>query len=394
MIDHEDCAACGASLDEPASAGELPLPRDLREVGDPPAPTWQLELAGCPRCGSAAILGGPPSPTVLAAMDRPTTRTETSRTRVLREAHQVLANLPVAQGDTVVAIGAGDGLLLRPFQQSGCRVVNVEPADSRRVECEAAGMMGISRPLGDGARRELASADVRANLVLARTSLSRSSDPDAMFAELTDALAEDGRIVVTLPDVETALGLSPVGLVNPEWCWLWTPHALSLMALRHGLAIEHVDRASQADAWTCTLAWATEDSPFPLARPATGVLEHVAAYARRTRNWRQTLGEHVDRMHAEGRWIAAVGASATGVTALNLAGVDGHRLDAIVDLNPFKRGRIAPGVGVAILGMGSLRAAERTELLSLVPKLESELRRQHADLVDHGTVIHTIGTPA
>ena len=390
MDDLEGCAACGEQLGEPAAAGDLPLPRDLREPGDPAAPRWALQLAGCPRCGSVAILGGPPSSTVIPTMDRPTTRTETSRTRVLREAQRVFADLPVAHDETVVAIGAGDGLLLRPFQQSGCRVINVEPAISRLVEAEAAGMTGIGRPLGAGAGEELADHHVRANLVLARTVLGRSEDPDAAFAELTGILADDGRIVITLPDVEAALGLGPVGLINPEWYWLWTPHAVSLLALRHGMAIEHVNRTSQPDAWTCTLAWASEDSPFPLARPATNVLDLVAGYERATDAWHRTLFEHVERMHAQGRWIAAVGASATGITALNLAGIDGERLD----VNPFKRERITPGLEVPIAGMDALRDRGHVELLSLVPDLESELRTQHADLVMHGALIHTIAQPA
>jgi len=387
-----ECPACGTELGEPTRVGWLPLPRGLLEPVAGPARRWDVRVAGCGGCGSVAIVGGPTPEEVVASVDRPTSRTAASVARAAREATSVLANIPVARGDTVLGLGAGDGLVLRPFQQVGCEVVNVEPAAARRAVGEAAGIAGISRPFGAGAAGQLDALSIRTSLVLGRTVLGHAVDPDAVFGELSQVLVRDGRAVFTLPDADAGLALSPIGLLNPEWRWLWTPHALSLMALRHGMVVEHVDGTAAPGSWSCTVAWARQDGPFPLARPYTNVLASVAGLEHRVASWRRTIERHVERTIESGRWIVAVGAGATGVTALNLAELDADRVEAIIDVNPLKQGLRAPGVDLPITGVDMVHPGDPAELLALVPELVPELRTQHAELITGGMRLHTIAS--
>lgn len=385
-----DCAACGTPLGKPVRIGSLPLPRALQESGATQVWRWDIKISGCGGCGSLAILGSPPTSKMLASLDRPSTSTTSTRHRLAREAQHTLSTVPIAQGEAVVAVGAGDGLLLKPFRDAGYDVTNIEPAASRRALAEADGIPTVDRPLGGGAADRLDELGVHPTVVLARTVLGRVGDPDDVFLELAGSVTKNARVLFTLPDVDSALQLSPVGLINPEWRWLWTPHALSLIALRHGMIVEHVDGTASPGAWTCTVAWARGDSPFPLARPSTSVIDLVADYPRRLDFWRRVLDRHLTRMTLDERMIVAVGAGATGVTALNMAGLDVDRVGAVLDLNPFKQGRLAPGVNIPIAGTELLHPGDHAEMLTLVEELEPELRSQHADLLTTGTLLRSI----
>lgn len=386
-----ECAACGTSLDEIVRLEPQPLPRALLETRDSPDPAWELGLAACPTCGSLAVLDGPTDEQIIASIDRPSTRTTASVVRIGKEADDAFGHVPLAIGETVIGLGAGDGTLLRPFADAGYEVVNVEPAPSRRAISDAAGMLGVGVAMGSGAIDVLEASSIRSTLVLGRTVLGRVQDPDALMSALTRLITRSGRVVFRLPSVESALTLSPPGLLNPEWRWFWTPHAMSLMAIRHGLAVEHMDQTTERGTWVCSLSLAREESAFPLARPGNASGAMLQQYAGRVTAWRELLADRISRAHKRGRRVLAVGASANGITAMNLAGLGPDMVEAIIDLNPFKQGHLAPGVKVPIEGTTMLAPGVDTELLALSPGLEHELRVQHGELLAGGhTQLRTI----
>jgi len=66
------------------------------------------------------------------------------------------------------------------------------------------------------------------------------------------------------------------------------------------------------------------------------------------------LGALVRRLRAEGRSMAAYGASAKGSTLLNFAGLGPETLDFVVDRSPHKQGRLTPGMHLPILPVEQL----------------------------------------
>ena len=85
-----------------------------------------------------------------------------------------------------------------------------------------------------------------------------------------------------------------------------------------------------------------------------------------------------------GKTVAAYGAAAKGMTLLNYCGIRGDMVDYIVDKNPYKQGRFAPGVHVPIHGPERLAQTRPDYVLILPWNLRDEVTEQMKSIRDWG----------
>ena len=78
--------------------------------------------------------------------------------------------------------------------------------------------------------------------------------------------------------------------------------------------------------------------------------------------------DEVDRLHSEGRRIAAYGAAAKGATLLNYCGIGRERIDFVADRNTHKQGRYMPGARIPIVAVGRLICTFSGLLAAIFPE--------------------------
>ncbi|WP_287374602.1 hypothetical protein [Mesorhizobium sp.] len=76
----------------------------------------------------------------------------------------------------------------------------------------------------------------------------------------------------------------------------------------------------------------------------------------------------------------AWGARSNGITFVNVV-PEGARIRALVDVNPRKQGRFAPGTGTAVVGPESLRGRPVRSIIVMNPLYRDEVPRRHTSLV-------------
>jgi hypothetical protein len=107
-------------------------------------------------------------------------------------------------------------------------------------------------------------------------------------------------------------------------------------------------------------------------------------FARRALDLRERLRELLGRLHADGRRIAAYGASAKGSTLLNFIGLAPGTLEFVVDRSPHKQGRHTPGTHLPIHPPEFLIARQPDYTLLLTWNFADEILHQQQAYRDRG----------
>jgi hypothetical protein len=94
---------------------------------------------------------------------------------------------------------------------------------------------------------------------------------------------------------------------------------------------------------------------------------------------REKLTDLLRDLKAEGRRLAAYGASAKGTILLNYCGLGRGILDFVVDRSPVKQGRYTPGTHLPIHPPEKLLEAQPDYLLLLVWNVADEVLAQQAE---------------
>ncbi len=115
-----------------------------------------------------------------------------------------------------------------------------------------------------------------------------------------------------------------------------------------------------------------------------GGAKYYLDLAARVQGLRESLCQLLRRLKAQGKRLAAYGASAKGSTLLNYCGIGADLLDFVVDRSPHKQGRTMPGVRVPIHAPYKLLEAMPDYVLLLTWNFADEILQQQAEYLRRG----------
>ena len=112
--------------------------------------------------------------------------------------------------------------------------------------------------------------------------------------------------------------------------------------------------------------------------------EFYMSFGKRVGELKSSLVNQLSRLKAEGKRLAAYGASAKGSTLLNYFGIGRETIDFIVDRSPHKQGRYAPGTHLPILPSEHLLEIMPDYVLLLTWNFADEILKQQAEYRHRG----------
>lgn len=390
------CRSCGSGRSElvldlglQPLANNFLLPADLGQ----PEPCFPLRVFICPDCWLLQITDLVPPVTLFSEYLYFSSFSETMLRHARVAAERYLREFGLGAGSRVIEIASNDGYLLQNFQRAGVPCLGIEPAANIAKVAIGKGIETWTEFFGLALARRLVAERGPADLVLGNNVFAHAPDTNDFVAGLKALLQPGGRVVLEFPHGLELLEKTEFDTIYHEHVFYFTLTAVRPLFARHGLEISHVERLAIHGG--SLRIFAGHAGALPVAdsvaaqlatEQAHGVTDRAryAQFAEQVAAVRTSLRKQLTALRAQGKRIAAYGASAKGSTLLNYCGLGRETLDFVADRSTYKQGRLTPGTHLPIVAAEELAARQPDYTLLLTWNFAEEILRQQQAYRDAG----------
>ncbi len=305
-------------------------------------------------------------------------------------AERMISKENLSTGSLVVEIASNDGYLLQYFQQSGIRVLGVEPARNVAKYAVAKGVPTEVAFFGCETAKRLRAEGIQADVMAANNVLAHVPDINDFVGGVQEVLKPQGVMTFEFPHLLRQIEQVQFDTIYHEhYSYLSLLTAQKIFAT-HGLRIFDVEEISTHGGSVRVYVCHMDASRQETARPGEVIraeieagLQEIVTYERFATMAQKTkydLLTFLIQAKREGKRVAAYGAPAKGNTLLNYCGVKSDLVEFTVDRSPHKQGRLLPGTRIPIRAPEAVREAKPDYLLILPWNLRPEIMQQMADI--------------
>lgn len=318
--------------------GPSPLANALREEPNQPETYYPLQVYFCHDCKNVQL------GTVVSPKELFSHYLYASSTSPVFRKHFFDFSQKMQGVKKVVDIGSNDGILLKPFQNMGCEVIGVEPAENI---AEKASVPTINAFF----TRSVAERIGKADLITCTNTFAHIDDIDEIVRGVKLLMKKNSIFVIEVQYLMDQLKKKIFDNVYHEHVQYWSVTALVKFFERHKLCVykvEHIPThggsirvyvqkdqvVSPSVHWFMT----NEDISF----------KKLTSFESEVRKNKLVLLNKLYKLKARGKRIIGYGAPAKATTLLNYYGIGQDILDYIVDDSPLKQGLFTPGKNISI----------------------------------------------
>ena len=387
-----ECRACGwAPLEPVLSLGNMPLANSLLDHVDAEEARYPLDLVRCSRCDLVQITETVPPEILFREYSYFSSYSDTFVEHARTFAARMREHVDLGSESLVVEAASNDGYLLQFFAEAGVPVLGVEPARNVAAAASARGIPTIAEFLdAELARALVVKRGRHADLVVANNVLAHVADLHG-FVDGLRLLAGDGLVSVEVPYVCELVDRMEFDTIYHEHLCYFSLTSLSRLFAEHGLTVVDVERLAVHGGSLRVFARAGGAR----SHAVDAVLERetewgvgdplrYATFARSVDELRASIASFVGDLVASGNHVAGYGAAAKAVVLSNACGLDGSRVEYVVDRNPHKQGKLLPGVRIPVRPPGALLETRPGYVLLFVWNIAAEVIEQQREFIEGG----------
>lgn len=365
-----ECRVCGArEVEEVLDLGDQPHCNSLLDPAhlDEPEPRYPLRLGFCRRCTTSQIDYTVPKETMFSEYLYVSGTTSSLRAHFRDSAERLRERLGLADGDLVVDIGSNDGTWLAQFQDLGLRGLGVEPARNIAAMANEAGVETLNRFFDRDTAEAILSSHGAPALVTAAGVFFHLEELHSATEGVAALCHEGATFCVQAIYLGGMLEHNAFDQIYHEHLTYWTLTSFERLVEQSELEVNSVGIVPIHGGSLELIVSARGSRPVDdavgafRAREQAEGLDDIAAYrafAERVWNMRDGLLEILEDRRSAGRSIHAFGAPAKGATLLNSFGITADLVEAAVERNPLKVGKVIPMARIPILDEDSTPAAD------------------------------------
>jgi SAM-dependent methyltransferase len=284
----------------------------------------------------------------------------------------------------IVDIGSNDGLLLAACKEEGFTVLGVDPSEN---------ISAIARGRGIDVYRDYFTAETAkdvlakhglAQIIVSTNTVNHIDQLDGFMAGVATVLAEDGTLVLEVPQALTCIELNEFDTVYHEHLSTFSATSIAAMGKSAGLQLFDLDELPiHGGSMRCYLRRGASPTPALTAyyerEFSAGLFkrETYEAHAGRVANIRQELMFLLTDIKAQGKTVAGYSSPAKGNTLLNYYGIGPEILPYLADRNTLKQGRYTPGMRIPVTSPERILADQPDYVLVLAWNFRDEILAQH-----------------
>jgi 2-polyprenyl-3-methyl-5-hydroxy-6-metoxy-1,4-benzoquinol methylase len=295
----------------------------------------------------------------------------------------------------VVEIASNDGYLLQYFKRRGVPVLGVEPAANvAKVALEERGIPSRVEFFGTATAQKMVADGVRADLLLGNNVLAHVPDLNDFVDGMPVLLKPGGVVTMEFPHLLRLIEQNQFDTIYHEHFSYLSFLTVEQVFAKAGLRLFDVDELpTHGGSIRVYACHANADRPVEARVERMRQLERdgglgdmavYKAFEERVRATKRDALDFLIKAKRDGKSVAAYGAAAKGNTLLNYCGVRGDMVDYIVDKNPYKQSRFAPGTHVPIYGPDRLAETRPDYVLILPWNIRDEVVEQMKSIREWG----------
>ncbi|MET4419011.1 class I SAM-dependent methyltransferase [Bradyrhizobium sp. RT3a] len=321
-----------------------------------------------------------------------------------RYAQSVVSSLAIPAESLVVEMGSNDGSLLKAFKNEGMRVQGVDPARDIATTATADGVPTIPDFFTSSLAARIKAEQGEAKLFCANNVFAHIDNMSDVVKGIRSLLADDGTFVFEVSYIVDMIDNMVFDTIYHEHVSHHALIPLETFLNRHDMTLFHVARTATKGG--SIRAFAQPKLTGKRLRSAE-LSQLIAEEERRGitkpqiyRDWFDAIEKakrsvliYLDKAIADGKLVAAYGASTTTTTLLYHFELEG-RIKFIVDDNPLKQGRFSPGAHIPVLPSNEL-ATRKPDIVVILAWIYAELilKRNQAYLDAGGRLLVPLPQP-
>ena len=271
-------------------------------------------------------------------------------------AAEIITDQSIGANDLVVDVGGNDGTLLKAFKgQTGCKVLNVEPAGNIAKISQDGGIDTLHGFFDAAAAAEI-KAMGGAKAITATNVFNHITDLPTFLRDVKEALTPDGAFVFEAPSLLELVKRLAFDTIYLEHVSFFGMKPLVRFLKPLGLYVHRIEPSDYMGGSfrvyiKQTLSETTAANDFIALEEATKLYEPetYATFMANVRKFRSDLMKELYDIKAKGGVIVGIGAATKGNTLLNYCGIDGGLLECVTDASALKIGKHTPGSHLRIV---------------------------------------------
>lgn len=319
-----------------------------------------LRLARCSACGLVQLCDAVPPKLMFANYLYVSSTTQTFRRHFEEYAKAAKARL-MKDTKSVVAvdIGSNDGLLLSCYQREGMKAVGVEPAKNLCDAANQGGFATLNEYFGAKAVEKILKDFGPADIVSGNNVFAHIDDIHDVLRNVHRLLSPQGFFVIEFPYLVVMMDRLLFDMVYHEHLSYIALGPLQRLLERFGLEIFSIEEVA-SHGGSLRVFIQKRNAGRPIGSEVEGLLqsERMGGYdsfevydrfAARVGQVKKHLIQFITKIKSEGKSISGYGAPAKGNTLINYCALTAADITYIVDDNPLKQGRLAPGSHIPVV---------------------------------------------
>ncbi len=287
---------------------------------------------------------------------------------------KIVRQIELRDGDLVVDIGSNDSTTLQAYPTSGVALVGIDPTGVKFHKYYPPHVQLIQDFFSADLLKERF-PDKKAKVVTSFSMFYDLEAPMAFMREIHEVLADDGIWVFEQSYMPTMLEMNSYDTVCHEHLEYYALRQIQWMAERVGFKIVDVE-LNDVNGGSFSVTVSKSGSDASTASSVQRILdeehEHgldtlapYKAFAQRVAKSRRELVNFIEAAHAEGKTVAALGASTKGNVLLQYCGLTEKEISFVGEVNADKFGCYTPGTWIPIVPEEELLARKPGYLIIL-----------------------------
>ena len=368
------CRVCkSARLTEILDFGDLPLTGVFPASPEEKVSEGRVRLCLCQDCGLVQL--GDTFPAEEMYGDNYGYRSGLNKSMVAhleRIARRLEQRVDLRAGDVLLDIGANDGTLLRSYSTAELKRIGIDPTIAKFSEYYPPDITPVADFFTAGTFDAVSSR--RARIVTSIAMFYDLEDPVAFARDIKHCLTDDGIWYFEQSYMPWMLRSGAYDTICHEHLEYYSLQTIKRILDEAGLHL--LDAATNAVNGGSISVLASPNSGSGPSVYAQWLLEQEEAdrvhapeswvdFRQRVRSRQRDLRSLLERLHASGASVMALGASTKGNVLVLTTPVTPDLVSKVGDVNPYKFGRFLPGSDIPIVSEDEVLAEQPDYLLVL-----------------------------